>query len=44
MKATVAKAELLAAEAEKLDSKLKTINREIQDLWDGMDYLSNPLK
>ena len=27
MKATVAKAELLAAEAEKLDSKLKTINR-----------------
>ena len=44
MKATVAKAELLAAEAEKLDSKLKKINREIQDLWDGMDYLSNPLK
>lgn len=44
MKATVAKAELLTAEAEKLDSKLKTINREIQDLWDGMDYLSNPLK
>lgn len=44
MKATVTKAELLTAEAEKLDSKLKTINREIQDLWDGMDYLSNPLK
>ena len=44
MKATVTKAELLTAEAEKLDSKLKTINREIRDLWDGMDYLSNPLK
>jgi len=44
MKATVTKAELLTAEAEKLDSKLKTINMEIQDLWDGMDYLSNPLK
>jgi hypothetical protein len=44
MKATVAKAEVLASDATKLDTKFKTINREIQDLWDGMDYLSNPLK
>lgn len=44
MKATVAKAEVLASDATKLDTKFKTINREIQDLWDGLDYLSNPLK
>ncbi|MDB4278354.1 hypothetical protein N9917_01990 [Deltaproteobacteria bacterium] len=44
MKATVAKAEVLASDATKLDTKLKTMNREIQELWDGMDYLANPLK
>lgn len=44
MKATVTKAELLSEEAKKLDTKLKNINREIQELWDGMDYLANPLK
>jgi chromosome segregation ATPase len=44
MKATVAKAEVLASDATKLDTKLKNINREIQELWDGMDYLANPLK
>ena len=44
MKATVTKAELLSEEAKKLVSKLKNINREIQELWDGMDYLANPLK
>ena len=40
MKATVAKAEVLASDATKLDTKLKTMNREIQELWDGMDYRS----
>lgn len=44
MKATVAKAEVLASDATKLDTKFKNINREIQELWDGMDYLANPLK
>jgi len=44
MKATVAKAEVLASDATKLDTKFKTMNREIQELWDGMDYLANPLK
>ena len=44
MKATVAKAEVLASDATKLDTKLKTMNREIQELWDGMAYLANPLK
>ena len=44
MKATVAKAELLTNNLTKLDGQLKTITREIEDLWQGMDYLSNPLK
>jgi len=44
MKATVAKAELMTSNLNKLDGQLKTISREIEDLWKGMDYLSNPLK
>lgn len=44
MKATVAKAELMTTNLTKLDGQLKTIIREIEDLWQGMDYLSNPLK
>ena len=44
MKATVAKAELMTNNLTKLDGQLKTITREIEDLWQGMDYLSNPLK
>jgi DNA repair exonuclease SbcCD ATPase subunit len=44
MKATVAKAEVLASDANNLETKLKNMNREIQELWDGMDYLANPLK
>ena len=44
MKSTVAKAELMTANLNKLDGQLKTISREIEDLWKGMDYLSNPLK
>jgi len=44
MKATVAKAELMTTNLNKLDGQLKTISREIEDLWKGMDYLSNPLK
>jgi len=44
MKATVAKAELMTANLNKLDGRLNIISREIEDLWKGMDYLSNPLK
>ena len=44
MRSTVATAELMTKDLEGLDGKLKTINREIDDLWEGMDYLSNPLK
>ena len=36
-------------DADKLNKWLKkngsdAVKKEIQDLWDGMDYLSNPLK
>jgi|TARA_B110000967_G_scaffold206313_1_gene252737 peptidoglycan hydrolase CwlO-like protein len=44
MRTTVATAELMTKDLEGLDDKLKTITREIEDLWQGMDYLSNPLK
>ena len=44
MRTTVKTAELMTKDLEGLDTKLKTINREIEDLWNGMDYLSNPLK
>jgi peptidoglycan hydrolase CwlO-like protein len=41
MQTTVDKAERAAANLGKYD--LDKLEREIQDLWDGMDYLSNPL-
>jgi len=44
MRTTVKTAELMTKDLEGLDTKLKTIDREIEDLWNGMDYLSNPLK
>ena len=44
MRTTVATAELMTKDLEGLDDKLKTMTREIEDLWQGMDYLSNPLK
>ena len=43
MRATVAKAELMTKDLDDVDSKLKKIDTEIEDLWSGMDYLSNPL-
>jgi len=44
MKATVAKAELMTKSMQELRSKMNVIAREIDDLWKGMDYISNPLK
>ena len=44
MKATVAKAELMTKSMQELQSKMSVITREIDDLWKGMDYISNPLK
>ena len=44
MKATVAKAEIIINDIGDTEVKFKKINKEIEDLWQGMDYLSNPLK
>jgi hypothetical protein len=44
MRTTVATAKLMTKDLEGLDDKLKIMTREIEDLWQGMDYLSNPLK
>ena len=44
MRSTVKSAELVAKDLEGLDDKFKTITKEIDDLWEGMDYLSNPLR
>jgi len=43
MKATVQKAELLSADIKDFNKDVSVAKREIQDLWDAMDYLSNPL-
>jgi|TARA_R110001632_G_scaffold117961_2_gene230159 hypothetical protein len=46
MKATVTQAELIAKSMSGVDSEMKVIKREITDLWNGLDYItdSNPLK
>ncbi len=44
MKATVTKAEIIINDIGDTEVKFKKINKEIEDLWQGMDYLSNPLK
>lgn len=44
MKATVKQAELISESLGDVDDRIKIVNKEINDLWDGMDYLSNPLK
>ena len=44
MKATVAKAEIIINGIGDTEVKFKTLTKEVEDLWQGMDYLSNPLK
>lgn len=44
MKATVTKAELIANNMKDIESKFKTLNKEVSELWQGLDYVSNPLK
>jgi len=43
MKGIVQRAELKTKELEGIEGEVKVLKREIQELWDGMDYLSNPL-
>ena len=44
MMAIVEKAELLTKAMADLDARMKVAQREIEHLWQGMDYISNPLK
>ena len=44
MRSTVKQAELIAASLSSVDERIKSIGREIEDFWEGMDYISNPLK
>ena len=44
MKGIVQRAEIKTKELEGIDADMKNIKRDIQELWEGMDYLSNPLK
>lgn len=44
MKGTVAKAEIIIENIGDVDGKINTLTKEVEDLWQGMDYLSNPLK
>lgn len=43
IKGTVAEAKVIADSLGNTDSDIKIIKKEIEDLWQGMDYLSNPL-
>mgnify|MGYP000988175798 FL=1 len=43
MQTTVQKAEMVTKEVEGFQKQVDVIKRDVQDLWDGMDYLSNPL-
>jgi chromosome segregation ATPase len=38
----VAKAEIMTQNADQVNKKLQRLEKEINDLWEGMDYLSNP--
>lgn len=44
MKATVAKAEIITADSEEISDRLNIIKQETDDLWEAIDYLSNPLR
>lgn len=44
IKGTVAKAEIIIKDIGDTDAKFKTLTKEVEDLWQGMEYLSNPLK
>ena len=44
MQTTVEKAELATKQVASFPEDMNVIKREISDLWDGLDYLSNPYK
>lgn len=44
MKAQVTESKLIAEGVSGFSKSIKNIERELEDLWSGMDYISNPLK
>ena len=44
MQVTVEKAKLATENSDKIQGRLDKIDKEVESLWQGMDYLSNPLK
>ena len=42
IRTVVQKAEMMTKDAEVIANKLSKMEREVNDIWDGMDYLSNP--
>ncbi len=44
MQTVVQKAEIVVKAVDSFEGDIKALKREIQDLWDGMDELYNPLK
>lgn len=43
MKGTVAKSEVIAKDMGDVGDKLADLSRNVEELWQGLDYLSNPL-
>lgn len=44
IKGTVAKAEVITKDVGDVGDSLKELNTEVDNLWEGLEYLSNPLK
>tara|TARA_A200000159_G_scaffold30394_1_gene27009 strand:- start:451 stop:852 length:402 start_codon:yes stop_codon:yes gene_type:complete len=44
MRVIVDKAEIATKDADKISDKLEKQEKEIQSLWEGLDYLANPLR
>lgn len=44
MKATVKQAELITAKSEDIDKRIQAIGRDLDSVWEALDYVSNPLK
>ena len=42
IRTVVQKAEMMTKDAEEVAKKLSKMEREVNDIWEGMDYLSNP--
>ena len=44
IRSSVTEAKLIAESVAGVDDRMKKIEREIDDLWEGLDYVSNPLQ